>query len=83
MPAARHRNREEAVSRICKTMEAVINALGGPGKVAKLTGRKTNHLHNWQHDTGRFPSKTYPVMKAALEEKGYKALPELWGVTEP
>lgn len=81
MPAARHRVRDEPIR--CKTMEAVINALGGPGKVAVITGRKTNHIHNWLNDTRRFPAKTHPVMQAALAEKGYSAPGALWGIIEP
>ncbi len=81
MPAARHRVRDEPIR--CKTMEAVITALGGVPKVAKLTGHKTNHIHNWTHDTRRFPAKTHPVMQAALTKAGYSAPGELWGVIEP
>jgi hypothetical protein len=88
MPAKRHRNQltnggAPPSVKVLKTMAAVISALGGPGKVAKLTGRKSTHLHNWQNDTGRFPAKTHPVMQAALTAKGYSAPDELWGVIKP
>jgi hypothetical protein len=68
---------------LCGTMGAVIKALGGPPKVAKLTGHKYNHVHNWINDTGRFPAKTHPVMQRALAKAGYIAPGALWGIIEP
>lgn len=64
-------------------MAAVINALGGEPKVAKLTGHKAQHIYNWKNDTGRFPAKTHPVMQKALAKAGYSAPGVLWGIIEP
>ena len=64
-------------------MDDVIDALDGVPKVAALAKSKINNVLMWQRDTGRFPAKTYTVMKRALAEKGYDAPPALWGMLEP
>lgn len=78
MPPARKRAR----NRVLKSATAIIAAIGGNGPVAELTGRKTQHVTNWKHD-GRLPANTYLILTDALAEKGYRASPELWGITEP
>lgn len=62
---------------------AVMEKLGGPGAVAKLTGRKYNAAQNWKgFDT--FPPDTYLVMTEALRASGYTAPASLWRmIAEP
>lgn len=63
-----------------KTVEEVINKLGGPSGVAAITGAKhTSAVSNWKK-LGKFPAKTHPVLKRALYERGLAAPEELWSV---
>ena len=57
----------------------VISALGG-GNIARLTGRKAQHVWNWK-DTGRLPPNTYVILQRAIAEAGYSADPSIWGMT--
>lgn len=59
----------------------VMEKLGGPGAVAKLTGRKYNAAQNWK-GFETFPPDTFLVMTRALEALGYTARPALWRMTE-
>ena len=63
------------------TLSEVIDALGGPSAVAKLTGTKLPAVSNWQQ-FGRFPAKTYLVMSNALKLHGKVASSALWGMKE-
>lgn len=63
-----------------KSARAIITAIGGNGPVAELTGRKTQHITNWKTE-GRLPANTYLILTEALAERGYRASPELWGIT--
>ena len=66
-----------------RTMDAVIDALGGDAGVKKLTGAAQNNLGNWRKTQKKFPAHTYLIMIDALAERGYRAPPALWGITEP
>mgnify|MGYP001614088726 CR=1 FL=1 len=58
----------------------VIDALGGIGAVAQMTGRKYGAAAQWPHFTS-FPSNTYLVLTEALKAKGLTAPAALWGMT--
>lgn len=61
------------------TTAEVMDALGGTGAVAVLTGSKPSAASNWRgFDT--FPANTYVAMKAALEARGLTAPDSLWGM---
>ena len=60
----------------------VIEALGGIGAVATLTGRKYGAAAQWPHFSS-FPSNTYLVLTEALMAKGLTAPAALWGMTAP
>jgi hypothetical protein len=60
----------------------VIEALGGIGEVAKLTGSKHPAVGNWQ-TYNRFPGRFYTLMLDALHERGFHAPARLWGIAEP
>jgi hypothetical protein len=62
---------------------AIIAAIGGDegnGPIAALTGRKTQHVTNWKTED-RLPADTFLIVSAKLAELGYRASPELWGIT--
>lgn len=62
------------------TVSAVIDALGGTKAVAVLTKRKWDSaVSNWRAEN-TFPTTTYFVLKAALEEKGKTAPDKLWRI---
>lgn len=65
-----------------QTTTDIINLLGGNPAVARLTGRNTKAVWAWR-TLPTFPSSTFLVMKAALEERGIAANPNLWGMTPP
>ena len=50
------------------TTSEVMDELGGNPAVAKLTGSKTKAVWNWRN-FDKFPSNTYAVMIAALQER--------------
>lgn len=56
----------------------VIDELGGTAGIAALTGAKPKAISVWR--TGSFPWKTYPVITAALHERGKSAPQSLFGM---
>lgn len=62
----------------CWTYDQVLDALGGPAGVAKVTHQTSGSVCNWRRRQGKFPCKHYPKMKIALEERGYFAPIALW-----
>jgi hypothetical protein len=65
------------------TVREVIDALGGAVAVQALTEAKsTQVVSNWIA-RGTIASHTYPVMIAALQEKGSTAPATLWGAIPP
>ena len=64
---------------ILTTTDEVMDALGGTGAVAVLTGRTSPAASNWRgFDT--FPANTYVVMTEALRALGKTAPDSLWGM---
>ena len=61
------------------TASDVIDALDGTTAVARIAGRKPQHVTNWRA-SGRFPPNTYLVITEALREKGKSAPASLWGM---
>lgn len=64
-----------------KTVDAVIDELGGTAVTAKITGRQMQHVSNWR-SAGRMPSNTFLILTTALEKKGATAPPDLWGIPQ-
>lgn len=64
------------------SIDAVIDALGGTKKVAKLTGRTAAAVSNWRN-AGKFPSNTYLLLKAALGDRSGDPPDALWTMKEP
>lgn len=67
---------------VLDTVDAVIEALGGPMAVVRLTGRSRQNVTNWRI-AGNFSSTTFLVMTTALEAAGHRAAPRLWRMDEP
>jgi hypothetical protein len=60
---------------------AVVAALGGPTKVARLTGRTPQQVWTWK-TKDRFPGWMYRLMQDELEALGKSAPARLWGQIE-
>lgn len=65
-----------------ETVDDVIEALGGPMAVARLTGRSPQSVTNWRA-AGNFSPLTFLVMTTALDAIGRRAAPRLWRMDEP
>lgn len=65
-----------------ETASEVIDTLGGTTAVARLAGRKAQHVTNWRA-SGRLPADTFLIMKAELDTRGMSAPSSLWGIVEP
>lgn len=65
-----------------KDANEIIDALGGTGATARLTGRRYDQaVSNWR-SSGRLPADTYLVISNELKKLGLHASPSLWGITE-
>lgn len=56
----------------------IVEVLGGPQEVAKLTHANLKAVWNWHGYFGLFPPNTYVKMIEELERLGYTAPPYLW-----
>lgn len=65
-----------------ETTSAVIDALGGTTKVARITGRKLAAVSNWR-DKATFPPATFLVMQHELRGVGKSAPASLWNMVQP
>lgn len=70
------------MAEILETPAQVIDALGGPAKVAEITGRKYSAAWNWKGSKA-LPANTYLLLKSALAERGLQAPASLWRMAEP
>jgi hypothetical protein len=61
------------------TFNEVVDVLGGPVAVGRLTGQTCAAVCNWRRHRGLFPSKYYFCMREALADEGYFAPISLWG----
>jgi len=63
------------------TTDEIAEALDGPAEISRLTGKPIAQISNAKK-RGWWPRDTYPIMKAALELKGYTAPAHLWKMRE-
>lgn len=57
----------------------IIDALGGNGPVAELTGSKPKTVSMWRtFDT--LPTKTFLILDRELRERGFDVPPSVWGM---
>jgi hypothetical protein len=85
MSHPRRRGRALKELRSVRDIIAKIGGDEGNGPIAALTStpekpRKTQHVTNWKTED-RLPADTFLVVSAKLAELGYRASPELWGIT--
>lgn len=59
----------------------VVRAIGGVGKLAKLTHCNRSTVWLWKSKAGAFPAKHYHIMREVLFEQGYVADLRLWDFT--
>jgi len=71
------------MGRMLKTIDAVIDALGGTFKAASAVGVGPSAISMWK-TRGRIPSDRYFVIQDALRKHGSKdaASPDLFGFAE-
>jgi len=63
-----------------QTVEEVIAELGGPKAVSELTDRKSASAVPMWKIRKRFPTTTFTILQAALQERGLSAPNDLWGM---
>ncbi len=63
------------------TIEDVISVLGGVDAVKELTKRTSASAVPMWKNRKKFPTRTYSVMKAALQKRGLSAPDDLWGMS--
>jgi hypothetical protein len=56
-----------------KTFKQVVDALGGPVAVGRITDQSCAAVCNWRSYHGLFPCKYYPTIQDALEPLGFTA----------
>ena len=59
------------------TIDDVIDVLGGPSAVARLTNQYSQSIAIWRNRAA-FPPRYYFLMKCKLEDRGYYAPLSLW-----
>ena len=64
------------------TVEDVINALGGPAAVAKLSAGTLNSIYNWRA-ANKFPADTYLLLQSELRLRHLVAPDHLWPMRMP
>jgi len=60
------------------TTDSVIEALGGPAKVAELCGVGASAVSNWRK-RGRISQGSFMIVHGALAAKGLEAAPSVFG----
>ena len=67
---------------VLQSADKVVDALGGPTAVAKITHKSVQAVSNWKR-TGRLAPDTFLVLTVELDSRGYRADPSLWGIRAP
>jgi hypothetical protein len=65
-----------------RSTDDVIDALGGTGQVARLTGLGSSAVSNWRRWSS-FPARTFPLLTGALAAKDLSAPAWLWDMEPP
>ncbi len=68
-----------------KTVDAVIDALGGTAAAARKLGRTTNAVSNWRGwNRNKIPPEFYLAIDAILEDAGLPEVdPDVYGMIAP
>jgi len=64
---------------VLKTVDEVIDSLGGTVAVASITSRVPSAVSNWR-TREKFAPETYLIMTSKLATIGKTAPPTLWGM---
>lgn len=64
------------------TTSDVMDVLGTNTEIALIADSKPKAVSNWRTQQ-TFPARTYVAITKALEAKGYRAPPSLWGMAMP
>ena len=70
-----------AMTNLQSTSE-IIDELGGPNEVARLTSTTYKAVGNWK-SFDRFPANTYIIIQAELSRRGKTAPDHLWSMRMP
>lgn len=60
-------------------IDEFIDALGGTGRVAAITGRRPSAVSNWRA-AAKIPSELYILLRDVAEEAQVDARPEFFGM---
>jgi hypothetical protein len=63
-----------------RTVQDVVEALGGIEAVCELTNANNKQAWNWVGRAGMFPARKYVVMQRALKRRGATAPAWLWNM---
>jgi hypothetical protein len=63
-----------------RTVDQVVEVLGGLGGLCRLTGANFKQAWHWTGRAGQFPAQYYVVMTRALRRRGYEAPARLWAM---
>jgi hypothetical protein len=63
-----------------RTVDQVVDALGGLSAVCELTDANLKQAWHWVGRAGQFPANTYVAMTRALNRRGYEAPARLWSM---
>jgi hypothetical protein len=61
-----------------RTVDQVVNVLGGLPKVCAMTGANLKQAWHWSGRAEKFPAQYHEVMTRALRRRGYEAPARLW-----
>lgn len=63
-----------------RTVDQVVDALGGLSEVCKITDANLKQAWHWHGRAGQFPANTYVALQRALRRRGYEAPARLWNM---
>jgi hypothetical protein len=61
-----------------RTVDEVVEVLGGLDGVCELTEANLKQAWHWVGRAGQFPAQYYVVMTRSLRRRGYEAPARLW-----
>ena len=63
-----------------RTVQAVVDALGGLEGICELTDANLKQAWHWVGRAEQFPANTYVVIQRALHARGLEAPARLWSM---
>jgi hypothetical protein len=63
-----------------RTVQEVVDALGGLNGVCELTDANLKQAWHWVGRAGQFPANTYVIMQRSLKARGFEAPARLWNM---